>query len=404
LKILHTSDWHLGRNLCGKKLIEEQAIFFEKIFFHLIKDLNPDLLIITGDIIDKPNPDFETLKLFTEILFWLFNEKVPSIFILGNHDSKRLTLYKDFLKHNYLFMIDNLSYFKEPFIWRDEKGEKVYFYILPYLHLYEFKENIEILWNEEKETLSDFFNKKSQLILKDLIELLLTLTKNSIYHPNICIGHFAVEKGIFTGEEVSLKFMGKEEVFPLELFEKFDILLLGHLHRLQKISSKVFYSGSILPYSFEESIYKKGVWFFEIKNNMLIKEEPIYLESPIKLKVIKGYFKDLINSSKDEAYIKVILKDKEPVLHPFERLKIVFPNLLLLEYEDKEKETFSFSNEFGDKELLENKKIELNEEELFKDFYKYIEGKEIEDRLFNIFKKYLKEFNESLKEEVKSWQ
>ena len=75
-----------------------------------------------------------------------------------------------------------------------------------------------------------------------------------------------------------------------------------------------------------------------------------------------------------------------------------------MEYEDKEKETFSFSNEFGNKELLENKKIDLNEEKLFKDFYKYIEGKEIEERLFNIFKKYLKEFNESLKEEVKSWQ
>jgi exonuclease SbcD len=402
LKFIHTSDWHLGKSLFGKKLIDEQALFFEKTFFPLVKDVKPDILIITGDIIDKPNPDLETLKLLSEILFWLFKEKIPSLFILGNHDSKRITLFKEFLKQNYLYMIDNLYHFKAPFIWEDEKGEKIYFYILPYLPLYEFKENIEIFWGKENKIVVDFFVKKSQLLLKDLVELLLNLTKDNFYRPAIALGHFAIEKGIFTGEEISLKFMGLEEVFPLELFKNFDFLLLGHLHRLQKVSSKVFYSGSILPYSFEESVHKKGVWFFEIKNSVLVKEEPIYLSPSFEMKIVKGYFKDLINSPKDEAYIKIILKDEEPVLHPFERLKTVFPNLLLLEYEDKKTEISSFSKDFIMEEFLESKKMELNEEELFKKFYKYIEEKEIEDKLFEAFKKYLKEFKENQRE-VKSW-
>jgi exonuclease SbcD len=395
LRILHTSDWHLGKSLFGKKLIDEQTLFFEKTFFPFIKDIKPDILIITGDITDKSNPDLETLKLLSEILFWLFKEKIPSIFILGNHDSKRITLFKEFLKQNYLYMIDTLYYFKNPFIWEDGKGEKVYFYLLPYLPLYELKENIEIFWEKENKKVADFFAKKSQLLLKDLVELLLDLTKDNFYRPAIALGHFAIERGIFTGEEISLKFMGLEEVFPLELFENFDFLLLGHLHRLQKVSSKVFYSGSILPYSFEESVHKKGVWLFEIKNSMLIKEEPIYLPSSFEMKIVKGYFKDLINSPKDEAYIKVILKDKEPVLHPFERLKTIFPNLLLLEYEDKKTEISSFSEDFMKEALLESKKIELNEEELFKKFYKYVEEREVEDRLFEVFKKYLKELNEN---------
>ena len=398
MKILHTSDWHLGKSLFGKKLIDEQALFFEKNLFPLIRDVKPDILVITGDITDKPNPDLETLKLLSEILFWLFKEKIPSLFILGNHDSKRITLFKEFLKRNYLYMIDNLYYFKNPFTWEDEKGEKVYFYLLPYLPLYELKENIEIFWGKENKKITDFFTKKSQLLLKDLVELLLDLTKDNFYRPAIALGHFAIERGIFTGEEVSFKFMGLEEVFPLEFFENFDFLLLGHLHRIQKVSSKVFYSGSILPYSFEESIHKKGVWLFEVKNGILIKEEPIYLSPSFKMKIVKGYFKDLIISPKDEAYIKVILKDKEPVLHPFERLKTVFPNLLLLEYEDKKTEIPSFSEDFMKEALLESKKIELNEEELFKKFYKYIEEKEVEDKLFEVFKKYLKEFNENQKE------
>lgn len=403
MKILHTSDWHLGKNIFGKKLINEQAVFFEETFFPLIKDIKPDILLITGDITDKPNPDFETLKLFSEILFWLFKENVPSIFILGNHDSKRITLFKEFLKQNQLFMIDNLFYFKNPLEWKDEKGEKVYFYVLPYFTLYELKENIEIFWGSENEKLLDFFTKKFQLLLKDLIELLLDLTKDTIHKPAIVLGHFAIEKGVFTGEEISLKFMGMEEVFPLELFENFDLLFLGHLHRLQKISPKVFYSGSILPYSFEESVYEKGVWFFEIKNGTLIKNEPVYLSPSFQMKIIKGYFKDLINSPKDEAYIKVILKDKEPILNPFERLKTIFPNLLLLEYEDKKTETSSFGVSFTEEILLESQKIELNEEELFKKFYKYIEEREVEEKLFEVFKKYLKELNENL-EGVKPWQ
>ncbi|PMP97600.1 MAG: hypothetical protein C0169_02585 [Thermodesulfobacterium geofontis] len=403
MKILHTSDWHLGKNIFGKKLIDEQAVFFEKTFFTLIKEIKPDILLITGDITDKPNPDFETLKLFSEILFWLSKENVPCVFILGNHDSKRITLFKEFLKQNQIFMIDNLFYFKNPLEWKDEKGEKVYFYVLPYLHLYELKENIEIFWKNEKKNLSDFFAKKLQLLLRDLIELLLELIRDTIKKPAIALGHFAIEKGIFTGEEISFKFMGMEEVFPLELFENFDCLFLGHLHRLQKLFSKVFYSGSILPYSFEESVYEKGVWLFEIKNGLLIKYEPIYLSPSFQMKIIKGYFKDLINSPKDEAYIKVILKDKEPVLNPLERLKTVFPNLLILEYEDKKTETLPFGGNFTEEIFLENKKLELNEKELFKKFYKYIEEKEVEEKLFEVFKKCLKELNENL-EGVKQWR
>lgn len=396
MKILHTSDWHLGKNICGKKLIEEQSIFFEKSFFPLIKEIKPDILIVTGDIVDKPNPDLETLRLFSEILLWLFKERIPSLFILGNHDSKRITLFKDFLKLNYLFMIDNLYHFKTPFIWENERGEKLYFYVLPYLHLYELKENIEIFWEKENKRIIDFLNKKSQLILRDLMELLLELTKDNLYKPAILLGHFGVEKGIFTGEEVSFKLIGMEDVFPLQIFEKFDLLLLGHLHRHQSLYNKVFYPGSILPYSFEESEYKKGVWFFEIKNESLIKKEPIYLEPSFKIKIKTGYFKELINSPKDEAYIKVVLKDKEPILHPLERLKTVFPNILSLEYEEEKRETSIFKEDFMEKEFFRDKKIELNEEELFKNFYKYVEGKEVEENLFEVYKKCLKELFENL--------
>ena len=398
MKILHTSDWHLGKNFFNKKLTEEQALFFEKEFFPLLKEIQPDILIVTGDLVDKPNPDYETLELFRDILYRLSQEKIPAIFILGNHDSKRITLYKDFLKSLNLLLVDDLTYFKTPFELQTDKGERAYFYILPYLPLYEFKENIENFWEEKRESISTFLNQRTQVMLKDLMELILGFLEKSLKKPAFLLGHFALEKALFTGEETSLKSIGKEEIFPLYFFEKFDFLLLGHLHRIQKIGSKAYYAGSPLPYSFEEALYKKGVWFLELKDNILIKEESIHLTSPFKIKVIKGYFKELLHFPRDEAYIKVVLKDEEPVLHPFERLKTVFPNLLVLEYEDKNKEEipFSFDSYDATLELFDKREIDLNEENLFKDFYKVVEGKEIDPKLFQVFKKYLKEFKENL--------
>ncbi len=399
MKIIHTSDWHLGKTFFGKKLTEEQSVFFEKTFFPLLEDIKPDLLIITGDIVDKPNPDYETQQLFKDILYTLFDKKIPAIFILGNHDSKRISLYKEFLRNLNLILVDDLRYFKNPFVFENRKGEKAYFYILPYLSLYELKENMENFWQEEIQRFAIFFNSKNQLFLKELVELLLSF-QNSLKRPSFLLGHFALEKGIFTGEEITLKCIGREEIFPINFFEKYDFLLLGHLHRLQKISHKAYYAGSLLPYSFEEANYNKGVWFLELKNNSLIKEEKIYLTSSFKIKTLKGYFEDLIKYAKDEAYIKVILKDEVPILHPFERLKTVFPNLLVLEYEEKDKSNANYDFNADSLEIFDKAEIDLNEEKLFKEFYKLIEGNEIDEKLFKVFQKYLENFNEELNKET----
>ncbi len=400
MKIIHTSDWHLGKNFFNKKLTDLQALFFEREFFPLLKDINPDLLVVTGDIVDKPNPDYETQKLFKDILYRIFDLKIPAIFILGNHDSRRISLYKDFLKGLNLFVIDDLYYFKTPLVFQDKKGEKAYFYALPYLSLYELKENMELFWKEESQKFAIFLNSKDQLIFKELVEFLLSF-QDHLKRPAILLGHFALENCTFTGEEVTLKCIGKEEVLPINFFKKYDMVLLGHLHRLQKLSNKFYYAGSPLPYSFEEADYKKGVWFFEIKHNTLIKEEKVYLESPVKMRTIKGYFEDLIGYSKDESYLKVILKDQVPVLHPFERLKTVFPNLLVLEYEEKTMSNENFSELGMDfLEVFDKTEVELNEEELFKNFYRLIEEKEVEDDIFKVFKDLLKEFSEGLNQEI----
>ncbi|MDW8135539.1 MAG: exonuclease SbcCD subunit D [Thermodesulfobacterium sp.] len=391
MRLIHTSDWHLGKVFFGKKILEEQRIFFENNFFPLLREVKPDLLVVTGDLVDKPIPDYETLKTLEEILYQLFELKIPTYIILGNHDSKRVSLYKEFLKFFNFVIEDGLTCFFNPLEFVSSQNEKLYFYLFPYLSPFELKELAESFY---KDTFKNFISSKIQIFLQDLIFFLfsnLTLKK-----PAILLGHFAVERGLFSGEELFLKGLGGEELFPLSLLKDFDLVLLGHLHRLQRVNPHIYYSGSIMPYSFEESQYKKGVWLIEIKEGKLLKTEAITLNSPLKLKVLKGSFKELLSHPQELAYTKIILKDCTPVYNPFERLKANFPNLLVLEYENSlESSSLSTENSFWlEGNFQEKERMELNEETLFINFYRTVEGKEVDLKILNLFKEYVSNFKE----------
>lgn len=383
MKILHTSDWHLGKSLCNKKLLEEQALLFEKSFFPLIKDLSPDVIVVAGDIVDKPNPDYETLKLLKEILIKLAETQIPTIFILGNHDSKRLSLFKEFLEFKKLYFVDDLTYFFVPFSY--QKGtQKVYFYLFPYLSVFELSSLLKGIFSEKD--IERLFFLKEDLNIEQILRFMITQVQ--IYRPAVFVGHFAISEAIFSGEENDLKLIGKEEVLSKELFEVFDIVFLGHLHRLQHLLDKFFYSGSPMPYSFEEATYKKGMWLIEINEKGLTHYEPIFLEPPVKIKIIEGYFEDLIKHPRDESYVKIILKNDKPVFRPYERLKTVFPNLLELKYKDlNEKEDISSTSD-----LTYLKELKFDEILLFKKFYEFVFNKTLDEHTFSVFERHLKDY------------
>ena len=388
MRILHTSDWHIGKNFYSKKLVNLQAKLFETEFFPVLKDVKPDVLVVCGDLMDKPNPDYESQQLFKEVLYRLGKEGITTVLILGNHDSKRVSLYKEFLQQVGLFLIDDLRWVKTPLKLTSKKGDNVYFYCAPYMDIYELKEEISKFWGEIKKKFL-LFAKEEDMGLNSLYrELTYFLSYEGLKRPAVFLGHFALERGCFTGEETPLKTIGMEELVSVEIFKNFDLMLMGHLHRRQKPFSKVYYSGTPMPYSFEEAEAEKGVWLVELKQGKVVKEEFLKISPPVRFKVIRGYFNELIKCKKDDAYVKVILKDEKPVLHPFERLRSVFTNLLVLEYETREKSTLGVQIA----ELSPKKEILLNEEELFKEFYLAVEGKEPSQSIFDLFKNYLEEF------------
>ncbi len=384
MRILHTSDWHLGKNFFSKKLTEVQRRLFEEEFFHLVKDVQPDLVLVTGDVVDKPAPDYETLELLKDILLFLGKNKVKSIFILGNHDSKRVSLYKEFFKELGIMFVDDLEGLVSPIEVCGDSQDRVWIYSLPYMNFYELK--------ERSKTLSQGLFKGvmgSEIsFLRDAVKWVVKNTCVYLKRPCIFLGHFAVDKGFFSGEETSLTTVGMEEIIPSEVVKDFDLVCLGHLHRAQKLGNKIFYSGSPMPYSFEESRFKKGVWLFELKAGKLVNTEFVELSPPVEIKVKKGKFEELLFSKPDEAFVKVVLTDKTPVMKPFERLKTVFPNLLVLEYE----EDFE-GDELPEVEFKSVGSLSLNEKELFESFLEFLKVSD-KAELVTSFVKVLEEFKQ----------
>ncbi|WP_028841547.1 metallophosphoesterase family protein [Thermodesulfobacterium hveragerdense] len=401
MKILHSSDWHLGKTVNNKKLIDYQVTFFEKTFLPLLKEQNPDLIVVSGDIVDKPIPDYETLKGYKEVLRMLASTKVPILFILGNHDSKRISLFKEFFKAEKIYLADDLSFFVNPFVW-EKNGERVYFYLLPHLSVFELISLVKDLFPKEA---LDFLEEKDQVSVPELLSFL--FSKIEIRRPAVLVGHLAVDSAVFSGEEVLRgrwqNTVGNEEIFPLSLFECFDLCLFGHLHRLQALNRpqthnpKIFYSGSLMPYSFDEANHKKGFWFISLEKQK-VSYEQIFIDPPYQLKTYEGYFKDLI-LKRDESFVRIILKDKTPVAYPYERLKKVFPNLLELKYEEEVKQEEKEWSLLGIDWHLD-KTQRLDEKDLFLKFYRFVEGKEIEEPLFQVFSECLEEFFKNKQESV----
>ena len=377
LKIVHTSDWHLGKILFGKKLTEEQCLYFEKEFFPFLKETRPDILLITGDVFDRPNPDLETQNLLVSVLKKILDLKIPTIIIPGNHDSKRLTLFKDFLCHLNLLLVDDLSRFYEPLVLDSE--EPCYYYIFPYLSFYELKTYLEELFPIQLKNL------QGDLTYSKLFSFAVSQLRE-VKRPAFFLGHFAVERGVFSGEETLLRGIGSEEVLPLPSLAVFDALFLGHLHRMQNPAKGVYYSGSILPYSFDEAGHSKGVWFFEWKDGKMVREERVFLSPTIEMVTVKGTFEEVIRRPSCKAFVRVILEDEMPIFNAFERLKEKFPNLVALDYEKELKE-----REIEPEAWEVREEIVLDEKELFREFYRFVEGREVGEDVWRVYKTLVEE-------------
>lgn len=356
MKIIHTSDWHIGKFLNGYNLLEDQKYFLDWLLV-VLKEEKIDILIVSGDIYNTAAPSSLAVSILDEFFCKVVLELKTKVFLIaGNHDSpEKLGFSSKILEKSGLYIVTNIKNIKT--IHFKENYFSVGITLLPYVSQAMFKENFKQ---------QEIFN------LEDIIKFLYKkyIKKNISFDFNILVAH-----GLFLFGEDSLKLSDSEieiggvEAFNLALFKNFSYVALGHLHKAQKAGKNAKYSGSPLKYSISEANDKKSVFLIELEkgNNITIKK--IFVDFLRDLKIKMNSFKELLKE-KSKDYVSIKLTDENFIIDPYNRLKQNFPNLLEIEFLNL---NLDFKEKF--KHFKKN-----NPKELFKEFYSFVVGKEMKEK------------------------
>lgn len=362
MKILHTSDWHLGRLLHGRSLIEDQKHFLNWLINYLTKN-DYDVMIIAGDVYDRSIPPSEAVNLLSNFLSDLRKKSSIEIFIIpGNHDSaERLSFCNEILKEENIIIQSDDEAVDVPYV-IEKDSRKYAFYGIPFLY--------DTMGASEDNSLSDYVKKIETTIDKDCV--------------NICIAH-AFIAGSKTSES-ERSYVGGLTQIDSGLFSIFDYTALGHLHKGQKVGENVFYSGSPLKYSFSESVDEKHLLSVDIDEESVSISE-IYVPPLYEMTRVSDSFLNLINSSKyleiKNNYIEAELTDEVLIENPVSVLRNIFPNILSV---IQKPDAFITNDEFDIQP--DEKRTPIEEFEMF---FKYISDEELSMDLKNEFVSVLKE-------------
>ena len=346
VKFLHTADWHIGRKLQGKDLLEDQQYVMNNLISK-IDETKPDFLIIAGDLYDRSVPSKEATTLLQELLVKINIEcNIPIFAISGNHDSReRLAIGEAWFSKHKFYLHTRLNQAFDKITIEDTD-----IYLLPYFEPFEAREYFE------DSTLTTH-NSATKRVIDEIYKNI------DMNRTNILVAHTFVSGGLETDSEREIS-VGTVENVAVEIFEKFDYVALGHLHNPNAIKEeRIKYSGSPMAYSFSEATQTKGMRLVELTKEIYT-EEFISLEQKRKLYNISTTYEEVftkefqLNFDCKNDYFSMELSGMEGVTDPLPRIKEYYPNTLIL----KQKRNDNSDSEIKfDKEMLTKSPLELIE-------------------------------------------
>ncbi|MDF2548704.1 MAG: exonuclease SbcCD subunit [Anaerosolibacter sp.] len=368
MRMIHTSDWHLGRLFHGIHMTDDQAHVLDQ-FTDLVRDTRPDVIMVAGDIFDRAVPPTEAVNLLDDVISKiLIDYQVPIIMIAGNHDSPdRLGFGYRLMQGKGLHMFGRFNTDLRPIVIHDHHGP-VFFHGLPYV---------------EPAVVRDKLKDGGIHGHDDAMGKLIQQLKNKMdsKQRNILLAHAFVAGGEESESERPLS-VGGSSVVNSSYFKEFDYVALGHLHRPQKVGNgNIRYSGSLMKYSFSEAGHQKHVAVIEMDASGKIGIEPIELRPRRDLRCLEGYLEEILegpqNGESKEDYLMVTLKDEGALLDPMGKLRKVYPNVLHIERPQM--------LTGGEQVKLEGNFRKMGEIDLFESFLKQVAGKEITETQRKIF-------------------
>lgn len=326
MKILHTSDLHIGKYIGTYDLKEDTEYVLNQVVDTAIRE-RVEVVLISGDVFDRPNPSEEAIKMYVSFLKELLDKNIKVIAISGNHDSGiRLSAYKDILGKGYFVEGEFNSPMRKVSL-NDEYGP-VNFYMLPFFTPFIVKSNLKL-----EKGLENYDLAMDEIIKRENIDT---------SQRNIILAHQFVAGFKFGGSEEDFSYSNGDEknvagvgIISLDKFQNFDYVALGHIHKPQKISRETIrYSGSLLKYKTSEiDGPDKSVVIIDLKKkgNIEVKLDPIKPLHPFVK--IEGLLSELTNTNPNENdYVYLIVDDDKTPIEAKNKLTPYYKRIVDIEF------------------------------------------------------------------------
>lgn len=321
MKLIHLSDLHLGKRVGEVSMLEDQAYILDRVL-DIVDGAGPDALLIAGDVYDKSVPSAEAVTLFDDFLCRLARRKLPVLVISGNHDSpERLAFGSRLMEGAGVHLSPVYDGNVKPITLTDEHGP-VDFWLLPFL---------------KPAHLRRFYPEEAINSYTDAVGAAIAHMNIDPSRRNVLLCHQFVT-GAATCESEEITVGGTDNV-DATVFDGFDYVALGHLHGPQNVgSSRIRYCGTPLKYSFSEASQYKSVTVAELGEKGDLTLHTVPLTPRHDMRVIRGTFAQLTGEGGDngerEDYLHIILTDEEDVPEALGRLRLIYPNILKLSYDN----------------------------------------------------------------------
>lgn len=326
MKILHTSDLHIGKYIGTYDLKEDTEYVLNQVVDTATRE-RVEVVLISGDVFDRPNPSEEAIKMYVSFLKALLDKNIKVIAISGNHDSGiRLSAYKDILGKGYFVEGEFNSPMRKVSL-NDEYGP-VNFYMLPFFTPFIVKSNLKL-----EKGLENYDLAMDEIIKRENIDT---------SQRNIILAHQFVAGFKFGGSEEDFSYSNGDEknvagvgIISLDKFQNFDYVALGHIHKPQKISRETIrYSGSLLKYKTSEiDGPDKSVVIIDLKEkgNIEVKLAPIKPLHPFVK--IEGLLSELTNTNPNENdYVYLIVDDDKAPIEAKNKLTPYYKRIVDIEF------------------------------------------------------------------------
>ena len=341
MKFIHTADLHIGKSVCEHSMLDEQRFILASIL-DVVKREKPDAFLVAGDVYDKSVPSAEAVAVLDDFLVRL-SETGTKVFVLsGNHDSaERIAFGGRLMANRGVYMSPVYSGAFTPVTLKDESGE-VDVWMLPFVRPATVRACLES--DEDRAQVTDYTSAMRMAIAQ---------MKLTAGRRNVLLAHQFVTGAERSDSEENV---GGLDNVDASVFEGFDYVALGHIHKPQNVAkdeagmARVRYSGTPLKYSLSEASHKKSLTVIELGvkaeiglANIDVREIPLTPEHDVR--EIRGTFAELVlpefqrkqlaDGFKLDDYVYVKLTDENDVPDAALKLRGIYPNLMMLDYDNE---------------------------------------------------------------------